>query len=156
MLLILPAFTRRPSLVTGCHSFSCAIVNSLPVALISLLCAPQTCRHGDHVHGRDHGHGHHHGLHEIRIRREREQVRQPFCISVEWTTLIVLSAIVEGSSRRGGRTEFPGELVHGTKKLRSSNCKCRQVRPAKRSAKCGAGAALEHRPSRSLQTSNFT
>lgn len=68
-------------------------------SLISLLCAPQTCRHGDHVHGRGHGHGHHHGLHEIQIRREREQVRQPFCMSVEWTTLEVLSAIIEGGQQ---------------------------------------------------------
>jgi hypothetical protein len=32
MLLILPAFTRRPSLVTGCHSFSCANCQFCPGA----------------------------------------------------------------------------------------------------------------------------
>ena len=73
--------------------------------LIFLSCAPRTCRHGDHVHGRGHGHGHHHGLHEIRIRREQEQERQPFCISVEWTTTVnALLVVGERYSRRCRRT----------------------------------------------------
>lgn len=87
-----------------------------------LVCAPQTCRHDGHVHGRDHGHGHHHGLHEIRIRHEREQ-RQPFCMSVKWTTVEALSAIVDECSTRGERTVVVPEVsaVHVAKqKLRTS------------------------------------
>lgn len=45
------------------------------------MCVLQTFRHGGHGHVRDHVHGHHRGLHENRIRRERGQERQPFCMS---------------------------------------------------------------------------
>ena len=78
MLLILPAFTRRPSLVTGCHSFSCANCQFPAICpSTAFICAPQSFRHGGHGHVRDHVHGHHRGLHENRIRRERGQERQP-------------------------------------------------------------------------------
>jgi len=82
MLLILPAFTRRPSLVTGCHSFSCANCQ-YPALMVFFSCARYTPRSFLHRDGHGHGHvrvhGHHRALlHENQILRVRNQ---PYCMS---------------------------------------------------------------------------
>jgi hypothetical protein len=103
MLLILPAFTRRPSLVTGCHSFSCANCQYPAICVPELyLSVPRSFHHGGHGHDRDHVHGHHRGLHEIRIHHERGRERQPLCMLGVIRLLEVLLAIAdqEGVCRR--------------------------------------------------------